>query len=66
MPSFGDLEKEIVPKPLQVYTKCFKNVVSASLTAHPEFIVADLDPPYFASLPTDPPLPNVEMDFYFF
>ena len=35
MPSFGDLEKKIVPKPVQVYKICSKDIVSTSLPANP-------------------------------
>jgi len=61
MYSSGDLEKEIVPKLLQVYTKHFKNVVSTSLPANIESTTADPDLPHSASLPTDPSLSTVEM-----
>jgi len=62
MSSSGDLEKDIVRKLLQVYTKCFKDVVSTSLRADLESITTNLDPPHSASLPTDPSLSTAEMD----
>ena len=62
MHGLGDLEKEFIPKSLQVYTRCFKDVVSTTLLVDPESIVAYPDPPHYASLPTDHLLPTVEMD----
>ena len=44
IPSFGHLEKEIIPKPLQVYTKHSKDVVFTSLSTNPKSTVADHDP----------------------
>jgi len=57
MPSSEDLEKEIVPKLLQLYTKHSKDVVSISLPADLESTTTDHDPPHSASLPTNPPFP---------
>ena len=56
------MEKDSVPKPLQVYTKRFKDVVSTSLHVDPESTVTDSDPPHSTSLPTDPLLFTLEMD----
>ena len=62
MPSSEDLEKEIAPKPLQMYTKCSQDVVSTSLPTDPESITVDPDTSYCAFLPTDPPLSTIEID----
>jgi len=51
MPSSGDLEKEIVPKPSSVFTRCPKNVVSTSLPADLESTPADLDPSHSTCSP---------------
>ena len=48
MPSSGDLEKEIVPKPLQVFIRRSKNLIFISLHVDPESITADPDSFYFA------------------
>jgi len=44
MPSSEDLDKEIVPKPLQVFTRRSKNVVSTSLSVDLKSRVAGPDP----------------------
>ena len=62
MPSFGNLEEKILPKPLQAHTKHSKDVVSTSFPMDSESTAVDLDPPHFASLSTDPPLPTVKMN----
>jgi len=60
MPSFVDLKKEIVPNPLKVYTRCFKDMVSISHSVDPEFTITDPNPPHSASLPIDLILFTVE------
>ena len=56
MPNFGDLEKKIVSKSLQMYTKYFKDVVSTfSMLILILLILLML---------TDPPLFTIEMDTF--
>ena len=62
MPSSENLEKEIIPKSLQVFTRCPKNVVSTSLPTDSESTVIDPGLPNSISLPTAPLLSTVETD----
>ena len=57
-----EIKRKIVPKLLQVYTRCSKIVAPTLLPADPVFTV-DPNPPHFNSLPPDPPLPTGKMEY---
>ena len=61
MPSSEDMEKEIVSKLSQVFTRCPRNMLSTSLPTDLESTAAAPDPPHFVSLHVAPSLPTVEM-----
>ena len=62
MLSSKDSEKEIVLKPLQVFIRHSKNMVSPLLPSDPESTALDVDPRHSASPPTVRPLSTTEMD----